>query len=450
VEVSSFALATVITDDPKNVELVQRFFHEAFVKSINGMVVDKGNHHHQPEERGKPMAVKCAVSSSYEYPHENTNETYDLTLKEEGGVIDVLVEARTFQGARHGLETLSQLIGYNKMKKIHIAHREATVTNDHPAYPHRGVMVDTARHFVSVDVIKKVLDGMAAGKLNVFHWHATDAVSFPLRLPRAPLLARYGAYTPEQTYSPEDVRDIVDYAEVRGIQVIPEVDAPRHAANGWQFGPSEGLGKLALCVNELHPRCRGGVCGHLDPTNANVYGVLSDVYADLNDLFPSKSVHLGGDEVEFGCWRKDQGVTKWMTDRNLDPADDRDMKQLWSQFHVNQTRALDANFDGQKRLVAWTSTLTEDDLILQAFPPERSVIQIWYGKKEDKIAELINRGYKVVMSNSDELYLDCGFGYYVGEGNSWCDPYKQWRTLYQHDPKEIYRSFSNRQCRKSM
>lgn len=124
-----------------------------------------------------------------------------------------------------------------------------------------------------------------------------DSVSFPLRLPRVPQLAEYGAYDEDSVYTADQVADLVHFAAIRGIKIVPEIDVPRHAANGWQFGEVEGLGRLALCVNELSPRCRGGICGHLNPVNDNLYDILEQVYADLADLFTSDIVHMGADEV---------------------------------------------------------------------------------------------------------------------------------------------------------
>lgn len=171
----------------------------------------------------------------------NVDESYNLDLKYHNEEIVGTVTAKTYFGARHGLETLSQLIwwdeyaneGYLKVLKV------ATV-QDSPVFPFRGVMIDTSRNFIPLDTLKKILFGMAANKLNVFHWHLTDSQSFPLILPSVPQLAQYGAYAPGMTYTPEEVSALVDFARVNGIRVILEVDTPAHAGNGWTWGPQEG------------------------------------------------------------------------------------------------------------------------------------------------------------------------------------------------------------------
>ena len=203
-----------------------------------------------------PVLLHLTAEEPFSHLRQDTDEGYDLRLatREDGSAVDATVEARNYFGLRHGLETLSQLFGWNARRRCLQAHQSAEVTGDRPEYHHRGVMVDTSRHFVPLRILAKVVDGMAANKLNHLHWHITDATSFPLELDSVPELARYGAYSEEQTYSPEEVRRLVDYATARGVKVVPELDMPRHAANGWQFGPVQGLGDLALCINELNPR----------------------------------------------------------------------------------------------------------------------------------------------------------------------------------------------------
>ena len=103
--------------------------------------------------------------------------------------------------------------------------------------------------------------------MNVFHWHITDTHSFPLKLKSVPELAEYGAYSPEKTYSGSDVRELVEYARVRGVKVLPEFDAPAHVGNGWQFAEKNHpeWGKLAVCVNqeEWQDYCVEPPCGQV-------------------------------------------------------------------------------------------------------------------------------------------------------------------------------------------
>lgn len=117
-------------------------------------------------------------------------------------------------------------------------------------FSYRGVMLDTSRHYFSVETIKRTLIGMAHSKLNRFHWHITDSQSFPFVSKHYPELAKYGAYSTKEIYTHDDVKEIVSFASVRGIQIIPEIDSPAHAGNGWDWGPKKGLGELSLCINQ--------------------------------------------------------------------------------------------------------------------------------------------------------------------------------------------------------
>ena len=111
-------------------------------------------------------------------------------------------------------------------------------------------MLDTSRHYFSVDAIKRTLVAMSHSKLNRFHWHITDSQSFPFVSKKYPELAEYGAYSSSEIYTHENVRELANFAQVRGIQIIPEIDTPGHAGNGWQWGVEKGLGELSLCINQ--------------------------------------------------------------------------------------------------------------------------------------------------------------------------------------------------------
>lgn len=161
-----------------------------------------------------------------------TNESYRLDVVAKVDQVIVQIDAFTVFGARHGLETLSQLITANVDDSELISGLLLVASariEDRPVYRHRGLMLDTARNFLPLSAIERTIVGMGASKLNVFHWHITDSQSFPLDIPSVPQLTRYGAYSPHKIYSPNDVRHIVDFAKLRGVRVIIEIDAPSHA-----------------------------------------------------------------------------------------------------------------------------------------------------------------------------------------------------------------------------
>lgn len=183
-----------------------------------------------------------------------------LYLADHKDRLQIEITAKSFYGARHGLSTLQQLIWYDDeedmlriLNKAHIKDapkfRYIKLKNYLPSSyrltlnafmkkknSYRGLMLDTSRNYFTVDSIKRALIGMAHSKLNRFHWHISDSQSFPYVSKAYPQLAQYGAYSSKEIYTADDIRDVVDFARVRGIQVIPEIDAPAHSGNGWDWG----------------------------------------------------------------------------------------------------------------------------------------------------------------------------------------------------------------------
>ena len=297
----------------------------------------------------------------------DTDESYSLkiqrVIKDDPGQnldnVIVIINAKTYFGARHALETLSQMIGYDDLSDTLIIYREASVT-DKPVFAHRGLLLDTSRNFMTKSVIKKIIRGMSYDKLNVFHWHITDTHSFPFYSRRVPQLTLHGAYSPRQVYTPEDIREIVSYAKVRGVRVLPEFDAPAHVGNGWQFGEKEGLGKLAVCVNQepWQDYCVEPPCGQLNPANENIYEVLGKLYEDFMELFDTDMFHMGGDEVNLNCWNTTQEIKEHLSTKGKTGTEE-DFLDLWKDFQ-NKAAAKVYEAAGKKvPLILWTNSLTE-------------------------------------------------------------------------------------------
>ena len=213
----------------------------------------------QPNRSIESSDAKVLVSIEIEdlevnRPTMDVDESYSLSLDSEKDVKNmykVNIKAKNYFGARHGLETLSQLISYKEEHDSLQMHTFAMI-EDKPMYPHRGIILDTSRNFFSVEILKRVIDGLSYNKMNVFHWHLTDTHSFPLEIKSIPELTEWGAYSKHQIYSQKDIKEIVEYARIRGVKVLPEFDAPAHVGNGWQFAEEKHpeWGRLAVCVNQ--------------------------------------------------------------------------------------------------------------------------------------------------------------------------------------------------------
>lgn len=316
---------------------------------------------------------------------------------------------------------MSQLIWFDDDLGMYRILNEAHI-EDAPKFRYRGLMLDTSRHFFSVPAIKRTLMGMAHSKLNRFHWHLTDSQSFPYRSKFYPQMAQYGAYSDEEVYTPEDVKEIVDYARVRGIQVIIEIDAPAHAGNGWDWGPRHGMGELSLCINQQpwNFYCGEPPCGQLNPKNNNTYLVLEKLYQELLELSgPVDFFHLGGDEVNLECWGQH--------------FNDTDLRGLWCDFMLQaygRLRKANGGGGAPKYTMVWSSGLTT----MPCLSKESFVVQVWGGSTWQENYDLINSGFNVVISHVDAWYLDCGFGSWRSLGEAACSPYRSWQNVYKHRP----------------
>lgn len=217
-------------------------------------------------------------------------EKYKLNITKEGGDL----WAATYVGFVRGVETFSQVFNCSKHKKSEkcaLTNLPITV-NDYPEFTYRGIMIDTARHFLPLHLIIETIDALMYNKMSVLHWHITDEDSFPLILDKHPEIAKYGAFSEDETYTTDEAREVVRYALVRGIRVIPELDTPGHAAS-WGKAPENK--KIACTFNQR------AYMGPLDVTVAQTYDVLRDVFTEINDIFIDPIIHFGGDEVSLTC-----------------------------------------------------------------------------------------------------------------------------------------------------
>ncbi|CAM0136060.1 unnamed protein product [Umbelopsis sp. WA50703] len=356
------------------------------------------------------------------------DESYSLTIPQNGG--DATLNANTWVGALRGLETFSQLIV--KTDGQLVAH--SSVIQDWPTYPHRGVMLDTARNFYEVESILRTIDALAYNKMNVLHWHLTDSQSWPLGLEKHPELAENGAYSAGQIYSVTDMKKIVSYGQARGVRIIPEVDMPSHTASILKSYPH-----LIACTNkDWEVYAAEPAPGALDPTNNQTYSLIEDIVGELSEIFPDRFYHAGGDEVNSKCWKHDKKIAKYLKEQDLTTD------ALWSQFEDKVGEIVN---DKKKRIMIW-----EDAIVKAKANLKKDVaVQIWTTVPKD----IVSLGYDIIHSSSDYFYLDCGGGGWVqndtsyitpnqsatadissnfgGAGGSWCAPYKTWQRIYSFD-----------------
>jgi hexosaminidase len=378
---------------------------------------------------GRTLLIEILMDNDEMELTTETDESYKMTGKIEDHDIYTKIVASTYFGARHALETLSQLIVYDDIRNEIQAIAEFDIT-DAPKYKHRGLLLDTSRNFFSKESIKRTIDAMAMVKMNVFHWHITDSHSFPIVIRSHPELSKYGAYARSKIYTPEDVAEIVSYAKVRGVRVIPEFDAPAHVGEGWQKK------NLTTCFNyqPWQSYCVEPPCGQFDPSKDKLYDILEDIYREYVEMFGAFDIfHMGGDEVSVSCWNSSKELQSWMQNKGWG-LEEKDFMKLWGYFQENAL----ARFDKVSKsktlipIILWTSRLTEEPFLTQYLDKDRYIIQIWTKGDDPKLETILNNGYKVIVSNYDGLYLDCGFSAWVTEGNNWCSPYIGWQKVYSN------------------
>uniref|UniRef100_A0A1B6G0T4 Beta-hexosaminidase n=1 Tax=Cuerna arida TaxID=1464854 RepID=A0A1B6G0T4_9HEMI len=426
ITIISSALGAKSTND-KTAHMVEELTSQ-FTKLMSAQ--DKGK---EPRE----LRRSVEVSLQLEHPEvlsltQDTDESYNLSISQStDGRVIVVIEAPTYFGVRHGLETLSQLVVYDYASGGLVVPGSVTV-QDRPAYPYRGVLLDTARNYVSVPALHRLVDAMASNKLNTFHWHITDSHSFPFQSRSFPQMSQFGAYSPGKVYSEQDIAGLVEYARIRGVRVVPELDAPAHVGEGWQWADKHNA---TVCFKKepWQQFCVEPPCGQINPTSDYAYEILQGLYADMERLFDSDLFHMGGDEVNINCWNSTEAIRDWMASKNL-KTDEDGLHQLWNIFQTKALEKLDSVSRNPHKIVVWTSSLTEKGRVDKYLDKERYIIQIWTTGKDEIIAELVNKGFQVIFSNYDALYFDCGFGAWVGEGNNWCSPYIGWQKVYENKP----------------
>ena len=361
-----------------------------------------------------PPLGSCAVAiaSANVSLHLGVDEQYALDLTKSSCEI----RAATVWGAMHGLETLSQIIVFEYDKHI-VAHDDPAKQPPHyivaqapwhvldaPRFQHRGVMLDTARHFYPVASITRLLAGMRALKLNAFHWHLSDAQSMPYVSAALPKLGR-GALAPALTYSAADVRAVVLFGYERGIRTIIEVDTPSHC---WAIGV--GYPEHMLNCTAMYPMAENFWKGGLDVTSTATFEFIEQLILELaglnRDVNPSAvEWHIGGDEVEYDCWDSSPRIAAYRNKTGLNNS------ALFAMFQTKMFAVLKKH-----QLTPWSWTNWD---AIDARPgsgarlPDGAISQVWTGGPSAlNRSSNLGRGIKVVKSD----------GFYIG-GSNWYSSY---------------------------
>ena len=279
----------------------------------------------------------------------------------------------------------------------------AVAIDDHPRFAWRDLMLDSARHFMPLPFIKRLLDLMAFYKLNVFHWHLTDDQGWRIEIRKYPRLTEIGAWRAETLvghlddrprrydgvphggfYSREDVRDVVAYAAERHITVVPEIDMPGHMQAAIAAYPALGNSGGPLEVSR-----DWGISEHVLNVGEATIRFMQDVLDEVMELFPGPYIHLGGDECPRTEWRASDAMQTRMRDLGLADED-----ALQSDFIA---RMVDHLRERGRKAIGW-------DEILEGGLAEGATVMSWRGMAGGIAAA--RAGHDVVMTPEESVYLD--------------------------------------------
>ena len=352
--------------EPRIDRAVQRFLHD--LSHVTGIPM-----RNQAINRTNATLVIRAEHASKPIQDVDEDEGYTLDVSASGAKLTALNPL----GIMHGLQTFLQLVDVTPSGFL----ASAVHIEDSPRFPWRGLTIDVSRHFISVNALKRNIDGMTAVKMNVLHLHLSDDQGFRIASKQFPKLVEMGS--DGQYYTKAEIRDLIAYARDRGIRIVPEFDMPGHSTS-WFVGYPE----LASAPGPYQIERRWGIFDPaMDPSRKQTYTFLDKFIGEMADLFPDHYFHIGGDEVNGKQWDANPKIREFMGVHNL-----KNNQELQQYFTLRVQKIVSRH---HKIMVGW-------DEILAPGMPKDSVIQSWRG--QDSLAAAAKQGYSGILSSG--YYLD--------------------------------------------
>lgn len=324
----------------------------------------------------------------------------------------ITITGATHAGTFYGIQTLIQLLPLSPFQSTHhgpivrtqngsLAIPDVRI-DDYPRFAYRGLMLDVGRHFFPVDFVKRYIDFIALHKMNYFHWHLTEDQGWRIEIKKYPLLTQIGAWrsgtiighypgtgndsTPHGGYYTQDqIRDVVKYAADRYITVIPEIEMPGHSTAALAAYPWLGCTGGPYHVQETWGVHKDVYCAG----NDSVFKFLQDVIDEIVPLFPSKYIHIGGDECPKDSWKACPKCQRRMKELGLKNED-----ELQSWFVQKMEKYINSK---GKSIIGW-------DEILEGGIAPNATIMSWRGEKGG--IEAAKQHHNVIMTPGQYVYLD--------------------------------------------
>ncbi len=347
-------------------------------------------------------------------------EGYELKVNKKA----VSIQAKSGAGIFYGIQTLLQLLPveiHNKQRQKNVTWTVAGVDiKDKPEYVWRGMMLDVSRYFFSKNYVMKYIDMMSMYKLNTLHLHLIDDAGWRLEIKKYPRLTSVGAWRGEGAersggyYTQEDIKELVEYAALRNIDIIPEIEVPAHTLAAIAAYPYLSCNEKPVKVQDQHSISRELYCVGKEST----FDFLEDVFEETFQLFPSKYIHIGGDEARYDRWKKCSHCQARKAELGL-----KDEAEL--QVYFNRRIQAMVKKHG-KTIVGW-------DEIIEEGLEEKAVGMVWHHK--EKAFEATRQGHDIVLTLTDQLYFDFPESSIPGEvkAATWMPPISL-EKVYQFNP----------------
>lgn len=375
----------------------------------------------------------------YQFKSDLEEEAYTLHVT----AAQTLIQANSDSGFFYATVSLMQLMDakiWGQTESVHPKNSwsiPACIIEDHPRFKWRGMMLDSSRNFFSKAYVKKFINRMAQHKLNVFHWHLTDDEGWRLEIKKYPLLTQVGAIrgpgtklpfssyptirgpkekVQEGYYTQDDIREIVAYAAKRSVHILPEIDVPGHAK-----AAVVAYAKLLQDPDDKskYTSVQKVSNNTMDAGLESTYLFLEDVITEVTELFPFEYIHLGGDEIPKGAWKKSPAVMELMQKENLQSIQD-----VQAYFFTKMDKIL-AKYN--RKMIVWQEVRKENSSLRND-----TIIMAWRG--DGAGIRAAKNSHKVIMSPAQYLYFDQQYVKEKNEpGHTWAGP-TDTKEAYSYNP----------------